>query len=527
MVTLTGEAKMNNPAKALSKLLLVFLIAAIALLVACSKDDGDDGQEDPWQVKWEEFLAYVKQRAQASSFPGASIAVIIEGKLSFSAGVGIKRYGDSDPVTEDTLFRGGSTNKMLVCAAIMRLVEQGLIDVKRPVTDYVPYFDLDPDDPSSVSVWNCMTHTSGIPDYIEIWCDTDDGALSRWFHEHPNFPLWSPPGRLWNYSNLGYSLLGLIAEEMYSAPYKQTMDELIFTPCGMIDVTYDASEAAMRDSATGHIFHGNQVEYWEPDSYDCALAWPPGLLFSSAKDMARFFEMLLADGADVLSPESVREMTMGHVFTRMIPGYYYGYGLMSYDYKGEHVVMHDGGIYGFLTSMWMVPEKDFGVVVMLNTYNHDPGEVAAKALDIFLDLPDTEPPDYSTPPSTWGIYTGDYFDPYEFGRVEVYMDMQNRLWIHFVDRRGWKTQLYQYAADTFYFNYFDAATLTVTFFPYQDSDLAEYAATRAGVAKRVEEGAVTPNMKRYMISGEEFNRHLQDLPRRIRNLEPSRLNALY
>lgn len=473
------------------------------------------------------LLDFMTQQLQTNGVPGGSIAIVSNGTLSNASGVGVKNHSNDSQVRPDTYFINCSISKMLTAGGVMTLVDEGTVDTDAPVTNYVPYFSLrSPFNPSDITVHHCLTHTSGIPDYIEVRCDTDSDALSRWFRLHIGFPLWSPPGRLWNYSNLGYSLAGLVVEEMSGLPFAEAMKQRIFTPAGMTEATYYPNEVSSSGNyAVGHSYEdGELVHTVLPNTFHCPLGYPPGLLWASAMDMAHYCEILLAGGGDVLTVESVNKMKDKLVDTRQYPGLYYGYGLMIIYVNDFTLVYHDGGLTGFRTTFYMIPEYNFGVVVMLNADHYNPGTIALRAITTYLDLPEITFSPYTTDPDTWGIYTGKYNDPYELGEFDIYQDSENRLWINFSDLYITK-ELFQVANDCFYFDISRAEStennIIATFFLDDDGN-AEYLATRVGVGKRVQESdeslalvkhlpAVSPEARRKRIE-QKARRTTETLP---------------
>jgi CubicO group peptidase (beta-lactamase class C family) len=451
---------------------------------------GLKSQED---AKFAQLLGFMENAMNDNNVPGGAIAIITHGKISNAAGVGVKREGENDPVNVGTLFYTASMSKMLTAGAVMTLVDEGLVDLNAPVTDYVPYFQLmSPHDPSHVTVHHLLTHTAGFPDDAIQECDSDPNALSGWFRENTEQPLWSPPGRLFNYSNPGYSLLGLLVEEISGLPFAEAMQQRIFEPVGMTSATYDPSYVyASNNYAVGHNVaqRGVYPDYVMPDSMVCATERPSGgLTFASVLDMAHYGKMLLAQGSDVLTVGAVKKMTTGHIESSlMLPDDKYGYGLIGLDYKNNPVISHGGVLPGFLTEMWLVPSHHFGVVIMLNSDTYSPAAIAMKAIDIYLNFPDTPPPDYSTPPQTWNIYTGIYEDPNTFGEFTVYQDSENRLWVGIMEEGEFETtELIQMGGHRFVFELEEGEPPLMMNFVLDEHGQAEYFVTRVGVGKRVE-----------------------------------------
>lgn len=475
--------------------IILLVMAAILLLSGCksrlNETPGESGQD-----RFNRLLTYIRSQFEEKNVPGGSIAVITNGSLSYSSGIGVKRFGSSDLVDTETLFVTASAGKMLTAAALMILVDEGVVNLDAPVTTYVPYFNLIPPfDPANITVHQLLTHTSGLPGYTEIICDTKKDILSTWFREHTDYPLWGPPGRLFIYSNLGYALVGLIVEEASGIPFIETMKQRIYDPLGMTTARY-GTEAIYNygNYAVGHIFNknGEVKKYILPENNYCPMLRPAGGCYISPGDMGRFVEMLLANGGEILNSGSAARMMSPLEDTHNPYEYGYGYGLSSRNYKGLTVVRHSGGGTGFRSEVCLVAEHKFGVVAMVNVDTFNPYLIAQKAMDIFLNLPANYPdPDYSTPSSTWGKYTGTYFDPYHYGEIRVFQDAENRLWVEYGDE-DYTTELFQTGGDMFYFDKDESETGTwwvgATFY-LDKNEISEYFVTRFGVGKRLDENA--------------------------------------
>jgi len=470
--------------------LFICSFVCIAFISSCDADDDDDNNDDDDDDTnapiFDELLDFMQDEFDDYNVPGGSVAVVLDGELRYAEGVGVRKHGDSDPVTTQTIFVIASVTKMLTAAGLMTAWDEDLLDLDAPVTDYVPYFDLlDPADPGSISTHQSLVHIAGLPDYLEQKCDTDPDALSRWFKDNTDMPQWTEPDEVWNYSNLGYSLSSLVLEEVSGEYFTDAMQQRVFDPLGMVNMTYDPDVAMSGDYATGHIYgSGNELVYQHLDKFQCALGWGPGVLYGTPSDLAHFAEAMLALGGGAMSSDAAAQMQTGHYETRMIPGQTYGYGLMQQTYKELDVITHDGGIDGFLTTWWIVPERDFGVVIFINAYYFDPAIIAQKAMDLFLDLPDSDPPDYSTPPETWAKYTGTYNEPFEIGDMIVTQDEALKLWVEF-PAYEFKTEMFQYAGDCFAFDASGQGNYLMATFWLNEQDVSEYFVTRAGVGERV------------------------------------------
>jgi CubicO group peptidase (beta-lactamase class C family) len=137
---------------------------------------------------------------------------IIKDGAEWSGGWGATNVRYPLPVTSDTLFQTGSITKTATVTAVLRLVEQGLLDLDAPVVRYIPELRLsDSDVARRLTLMHLLTHSSGLPDLIEETGRGDD-ALSAIVEKVAALPLRSPLGESWSYSNVGYSLVGRVIE---------------------------------------------------------------------------------------------------------------------------------------------------------------------------------------------------------------------------------------------------------------------------------------------------------------------------
>jgi len=453
-------------------------------------DAGDDGSTDviedapdpgPTEEEKATFDALVEslRKTLTPEVPGASIAIVLRGKLAFSAGVGVKRKDTTDPVTADSLFRCASLTKMLVAGAMMLQVEDGAIDLDRPLTDYVPYFKREPTfDPKTVLVKHLLMHTSGVPDEYVFKCGIDS---RKWTTMHANDPLWAPPGRLFNYSNAGYLLAGLVLDEVTGTPFTDLVRDRILVPAGMTTATFDINEAFAGDHTSGHHRDADgSIVIRDFISYDCPTMRAWGGMMASVNDYAHLAEKFLAFGGGVLKPTSVQAMEAIQTQTGWTPDMSYGYGLQSYPWRGVTIVGHDGYLDGWKTSWMLVPEKRFAAIVFFNGDARSPEQFTLGTIDTFLGL--TAPAaDYRTPASTWGKYVGKYVNPWTgLGDMTVTFDGSA---LH-LGAGGLTTRMYQNAGDNFSFRFPAWSSAETGVFFFDDKGTPEFFATRGGVGKR-------------------------------------------
>src|SRR5262245_14548561 len=241
----------------------------------------------------------VQRLMSAADIPGASIAIIDNGSLVYTKGYGVKHRELGGEVTPGTVFRFGSTLKMMTATALLQQVEQGKVDLQAPIRRSTPECQGPGTWPSSnITVWNLLTHTTGFPDRYDQYMfryglagPIGPTALADWAAGQSAIPLYAPPGSFWNYSNSNFSLAGLIAQKVSGLEYHQLMEDRVFGPAGMTSATLLPSDVmAYGDYAYEHyedIFTG-ESKILAPDAYDNWVMAPAGLGFATARDLARF-----------------------------------------------------------------------------------------------------------------------------------------------------------------------------------------------------------------------------------------------
>ncbi|MGC4094874.1 MAG: serine hydrolase domain-containing protein [Polyangiaceae bacterium] len=349
-------------------------------------------------ARFERLLGRLRERLAQKHVPGAAVAVVLDGHLAYASGVGLLRAGREEPVRAESLFRTASLSKMLVAATVLSLAERDGLDLERPLTQMLPYFRRAPGfDASRITAAMLLCHTAGVPDGD----DSRSANLRASIEAHANEPLLSPPGRLFNYSNSGYGILAALIESQTKLDFDQVVRERVFLPSGMETASYGA-QAGQAGLSAGHDAQGRVV--WR-SPHDTPTSRAAGGVIASVVDFARFTEVLLADGGDVLGRDSVRAMMTGRAQIQDQPLRTYGFGLFETTQVGLRVVEHAGSSIGFSSLLRLVPARGFAVVVFDNG-PFAPDDVADAAMSAFLDVPEEPRPRVTTPLESWAAYTG-------------------------------------------------------------------------------------------------------------------------
>ena len=366
-------------------LLLIFVCACP--LAACFAQDSSSRMEQIIQ-------GYVANK----KFMG-SILVARDGKILLNKGFGFANLEWNIPNSPTTKFQIASLTKQFTAASIFLLEEHGKLNVNDPAKKYLQ------DAPASwdnITIYNLLTHTSGIPDSYD--------GITSWRQTKPpdqlvaafrNKPLVFQPGEKYRYSNAGYYLLGYLIEKISGQSYGAFVKENIFTPLGMNDSGYDSHSEVIQHRASG--YHLGQSEPENSDYYDVTLRFSAGGIYSTTEDLLRWEQGLF--GGKLLSSASLNKMTTPFKDD-------YACGLAVSDIDGHRAIDHSGSMDGFNSDMIYYPDDKLSVIVISNL-GGDPKSIAPKLASVVhgekVVLP-WERNEITIPSITLAQFAGTYYD---------------------------------------------------------------------------------------------------------------------
>ena len=261
----------------------------------------------------------IRRGMEAAHVPSLAIAVWHGGKMKYVRGLGVTSIEEGGiPVTPATLFRIGSTTKPMVGCAVMRLVEQGKLALDEPVASYLPWLRLSRRDAAHrITLRMLLSHTTGLPTEYKANGPCDPAALeSSLRRELPKYPLFSPPGRVWSYSNPGVRLAAHIAERTYGKLFPEMMQDLVFEPLQMSTATFRPTVALTYPLALPHEVDDNGNLRVVRSFTNNAARYPAGGVIGNVLDVVKFGKSLMS--SDFLTEDSLAEMFRPHArkFTR-------------------------------------------------------------------------------------------------------------------------------------------------------------------------------------------------------------------
>jgi CubicO group peptidase (beta-lactamase class C family) len=332
--------------------------------------------------------------AEELEIPGVAVGVLHDGQ-EHHACHGVTSVDNPLPVDERTLFFCGSTTKTYTATAIVRLVEQGLVDLDAPVRTYVPEFRVaDEEASATATVLQILNHTAGWDgDFFKNTGDGDD-ALARYVEAMAGLRQLTPPGEAVSYNNASLCLAGRVLERVTGQPYEDALGSLLLEPLELEDTLFFSRRLMTRRVAIDHRRLENGTTTVFPPGVERS-ANAAGGLAATTRDLIAWARFQLGDGGSILAPELLRRM---HQPTVEAPGWSSGDGVglgwLLDDVGGLRVVGHGGATIGQLSLFKTVPERGFALVACTNcapvgsTFNQ---RIMRWAWETLLETPIPEP----------------------------------------------------------------------------------------------------------------------------------------
>ncbi|WP_433113660.1 serine hydrolase domain-containing protein [Micromonospora sp. CA-246542] len=342
--------------------------------------------------------------AERHGVPGAAVG-ILHGDTVTEAAYGVLNRATGVAATTDSLFQIGSITKVWTATVVMRLVDDGLLDLEAPLVDVLPELLLrDADVTRKLTMRHLLTHTSGIDG--DIFTDTGrgDDCLKKYVALLGDAALTHPLGATWSYSNSGYSLAGRVIEKLTGDTWDAALRELLFQPLGLTHTVTLPEEALLFRTAVGHLPGADGEPEPAPQWGIPRSAGPAGGVTATVADVLRFARMHLdggrsADGAAVLSAAAITAMAAHQVELpdKHTVGDSWGLGWERMGWDGHRLIGHDGNTIGQAAFLRLLPERNIAVALLTNGGN------AAKLYEelyreIFAEIADVAVPHPLGPP---------------------------------------------------------------------------------------------------------------------------------
>jgi CubicO group peptidase (beta-lactamase class C family) len=342
---------------------LAFLVAA-ATIAAARPDPGPAaGQSDP---KFEELAALVGRKMSEYGVPGVAFGIVKDGR-AMARGFGVTNVDDPQPITPDTVFPIASISKTVTTTAIMRLVEQGKVDLAAPVRRYLPEFKVRDETASrEVAIWHLLTHTPGWEGQLT---PPDRGAdtLASFAQSMGDLPQLAAPGEVWSYNNAGFTVAGRVIEVVTGRPIHEALRALVFEPLGLTRGFTRLEDVATHRFSVAHRRQGGKAAVIRPLMRSTSVT--AGGVSMSLTDLLAYAAFHLGDGTAangqrVLTRESLAAMRAPRLRKNATDDDMgLGWHLRS---VGRLLTAAHGGTLGHCLLLELVPERNLALVILTN-----------------------------------------------------------------------------------------------------------------------------------------------------------------
>ncbi|MEO6246210.1 MAG: serine hydrolase domain-containing protein [Opitutaceae bacterium] len=334
---------------------------------------------DAWRSGLTELEQLIPTVMKEAVVPGAALALVRDGQLAWQRGFGIRDGSSPEPVDERTVFEAASVSKTVFAYAVLRLCEQGVMDLDTPLSRYVPWRFLEGDPRlDAITARHVLSHTAGFQD---------------WRSGREPLKIHFPTGEKFQYSGEGYYYLQSVVTHLagrvdrsQSARYEAKLEvfatdidallkRTVLTPFGMAASSYVWNDELARHCAKPHDVTGKPLTKGHPSAVDAARYASAGGLHTTAADYAKFLCRVVAPtgGAGELAAPLRREMVRPQV--RLDPGVKiddatsWALGWAVQERPSGNVILHSGGQSGFACLTMASVERHTGFVLFTNSDN--------------------------------------------------------------------------------------------------------------------------------------------------------------
>lgn len=347
----------------------LFGLVGLTVLLLVGHARADEESDVPATLP--ELQSAIAEALEEHEIPAVGIAMVDANGPVWVGALGKASLEDDVDANADSLFRIGSTSKMFVALAVLKLVEEGTLSLNDKLADLAPEIEFENqwEDTDPVRIAHLLEHTTGwddihLPEYAHS--DPTPATLKEGldFHPHSRISRWKPGSRM-SYCNAGPPVAAYVVQKLTGQEFEAYVQENFFDPLGMTTATYRQSKDVLERGVT--LYNGT-----EPQDYWHIVMRPSGSINASPNDMARLASFFVnrgnVDGQQLVSEASLRRMEYAATTPASAAGQEIGYGLNNYSSRHKSWIYreHNGGVNGGLTEFAYLPEARVGHAIMIN-----------------------------------------------------------------------------------------------------------------------------------------------------------------
>lgn len=363
------------------------------------------------------FSAWMDGQIAYRGLPGIVVGVVADQELVWAAGFGYADTQAKRPMTAATKFRMASHSKLFTGTAIMQLREQGKLRLDDPVSKYLPWFQVKPAEPGDppITIEELLTHSSGLPreagpHWTTYQFPTQDELRKLMGDRQAAF---SPEVR-WKYSNLAFSVAGMVVEAVSGMKWADYVQQNIYGPLGMTESSVDQNAPGLAVGYGRRMPDGsrNVAPFIDARGMGAATG-----ITSTVQDMAKFvsaqFRTGPMGGRQILSTGSLREMHRVRVVeNNWTQGNAIGFAVNRM--RDKTYIGHGGGYPGYTTQTLIQLDSRVGVIVLTNTNDSNPFDIASQLMNTVGEAvakATAVPPKVVAWDPSWARFAGYYSGP--------------------------------------------------------------------------------------------------------------------
>jgi len=349
----------------------------------------------------------IQRMMLAGNIPSCSIALISGDKVIWTNAYGYSNLWARTPATPQTVYLIGSTFKAMSTIALLQQMEQGKFNLDDPVNKYLTEFKIQGEDAQHpVTFRHLLTHTSGLPgDFggFPVWGDTVPPSLNDYLTK--SLKVTKPPLTSVTYSNMAYTLVGYLVQKFSGVPYKQYIQEHIFTPLEMDSTAFEPRPDMEERLSIPYVV--DEKTHAQVGAVRVkASVWPAGIVYGTVLNQANWLIANL-NGGVFKDKRLISQATLDQMFTRQydqfkggIEGIWgnetAGFGLTWWTEvrDGDRYIAHSGSVGGYTAFLLGNRDRKFGFAILTNGNRAHPHlfKLADKAMDLMKKYSGVEKP---------------------------------------------------------------------------------------------------------------------------------------
>ena len=344
------------------------LAVAVLLTVTAPALPAQDHHEN----RFDAIIALTEAKMREFNVPGVAIGIFDNGVVT-TRGLGVTNVEDPLPVTPHTVFPIASISKTFAATMMMRLVEQGKVDLKAPVRKYLPEFKVRDEAVSrDVTVWNLLTHTAGWEGQVSGPERGEDTLRNFTATVMPDLMQIAPPSAAWSYNNAGFSTSGRVIETVSGTSINRAIRDLVFAPLGLAHAGTTAGDFIVNRFAAGHSNRGNEPATLQRP-FSPSVSVTAGGVGLCITDLLAYAQFHLGDGRSPSGERLLSRASLEMMRTTQLhkQGTDDDIGIAWHlrNVGPLRVAAHGGTLSGHILLLEIIPEKNFAIGILTNAIN--------------------------------------------------------------------------------------------------------------------------------------------------------------